>query len=50
MPMSYAVDALTEVGRHPAPTGTLWRDLAVVLGCTVVALLAGAGTLRRRTA
>jgi ABC-2 type transport system permease protein len=49
MPMSYAVDALSEVGRSSSPTGTMWRDLVVILGCIVVALLAGAATLRRRT-
>lgn len=49
MPMSYAVEALTEVGRNPAPTATMWRDLTVIVGCIVVALLAGAATLRRRT-
>jgi ABC-2 type transport system permease protein len=49
MPMSYAVEALSEVGRSSSPTGTMWRDLVVILGCIVVALLAGAATLRRRT-
>jgi ABC-2 type transport system permease protein len=49
LPMSYAVEALTEVGGHAEPTQTLWRDLAIIVGCVVVALLAGAATLRRRT-
>jgi ABC-2 type transport system permease protein len=49
LPMSYAVEALTEVGRHPDPTTTMWRDLTVIVGCIIVALLAGAATLRRRT-
>lgn len=49
LPMSYAVQALTEVGSHRTPTGILWRDLAVILGCVAVALLLGAATLRRRT-
>jgi ABC-2 type transport system permease protein len=31
-------------------TSALWRDVAVVVGCIVVALLLGAATLRRRTA
>jgi ABC-2 type transport system permease protein len=47
--MSYAVEALQEVGRNVEPTGTMWRDLGIIVGCTVVALLAGAATLRRRT-
>jgi ABC-2 type transport system permease protein len=50
LPMSYAVQALTELGSHPDPTAIMWRDLAIVVGCVVVALLLGAATLRRRTA
>jgi ABC-2 type transport system permease protein len=50
MPMTYAVEALTEVGTHPDPTGTMWRDLTIIVGCILVALLAGAATLRRQTA
>jgi ABC-2 type transport system permease protein len=48
-PMSYAVEALTEVGVNARPTGTMWRDLGIIVGCIVVALAAGAATLRRRT-
>ena len=50
LPMSYAVEALTELGSHADPTGIMWRDLAIVVGCVIVALLLGAATLRRRTA
>ena len=50
LPMSYAVEALTEVGRFADPTDTLWRDIAIIVGCILLALLAGAATLRRRTA
>jgi ABC-2 type transport system permease protein len=50
LPMSYAVEALQEVGISAQATGTMWRDLGIVVGCIVVALLAGAATLRRRTA
>ncbi|WP_280396139.1 ABC transporter permease [Nocardia brasiliensis] len=49
LPMSYAVDALQEVTTHPNATGTMWRDLAVVAGFSMVALCLGAATLRRRT-
>jgi len=49
LPMSYAVQALTEVGAHADPTGTLWRDLAIIVGAAIVALVAGAATLRRRS-
>jgi ABC-2 type transport system permease protein len=50
LPLSYSVEALTEVGTHPDPTGTMWRDLLIVLGAVVLALALGAATLRRRTA
>lgn len=49
LPMSYSVEALTEVGTHTEPTGVMWRDLTVVVGAIVVALVLGAATLRRRT-
>jgi ABC-2 type transport system permease protein len=50
LPMTYAVDALVQVSRHTELTATMWRDVTVVIGCIVVALLLGAATLRRRTA
>jgi len=50
LPMSYAVEALTEVGRNVEPSGTMWRDLGIIVACVIVALSAGAATLRRRTA
>ncbi|HEY1175406.1 MAG TPA: ABC transporter permease [Phytomonospora sp.] len=49
MPLTYAVEALTEVGAHASPTDTMWLDLAVVLGVALLALVLGAATLRRRT-
>lgn len=49
LPLSYAVEALQEVGEHAEPTGTMWRDLAVVAGAVIVALVLAAATLRRRT-
>jgi ABC-2 type transport system permease protein len=49
LPLSYSVEALTEVGAHADPTGTMWRDLAIVIGAVVLALALGAATLRRRT-
>ncbi|MDG4832063.1 ABC transporter permease [Solwaraspora sp. WMMD1047] len=49
LPLSYAVEALQEVGAHAEPTGTMWRDLAVVGGAVLVALVLAAATLRRRT-
>ena len=35
LPMTYAVEALQEVGAHAEPTGALWRDLGIVVGCVV---------------
>ena len=49
LPMSYAVEALTEVSKHATPTGLMWRDLTVILGSIAVALVLAAATLRRRT-
>jgi len=50
LPLSYAVEALQEVGSNVNPTETMWRDLVIVLGAVVVALVLAATTLRRRTA
>ncbi len=49
-PLTYAVEALEQVGANAQATGTMWRDFGIVLGCIVVALALGAVTLRRRTA
>jgi ABC-2 type transport system permease protein len=48
-PLTYAVDALAQVGRFADPTTTMWRDLTIVLCVTVGALILAAATLRRRT-
>jgi ABC-2 type transport system permease protein len=49
LPLTYAVDALVEVGRHTEATTAMWRDLVIVAGAAVVALVLAAATLRRRT-
>jgi ABC-2 type transport system permease protein len=49
LPLSYSVQALTEVGANAEATGTMWRDLVIVVGAVVLALALGAATLRRRT-
>ncbi|RZU53005.1 ABC-2 type transport system permease protein [Krasilnikovia cinnamomea] len=49
MPLSYAVEALGQVGVHAAATATMWHDLLVVTGAAVAALVLAAATLRRRT-
>ena len=48
-PLSYAVAALLEGGAHADPTGTMWRDVAIVAGAAVAALVLSAATLRRRS-
>jgi ABC-2 type transport system permease protein len=50
LPLSYSVEALTEVGRHADPTGTMGGYVGMVIGAFVLALVLGAATLRRRTA
>jgi ABC-2 type transport system permease protein len=50
MPMTYAVEALNEVGAHREVTATAVVDLGVIVVVAVVALSLGAATLRRRTA
>ncbi|MEV0806710.1 ABC transporter permease [Micromonospora sp. NPDC050200] len=49
LPLSYSVEALQEVGAHTEPTGLMWRDVAIVAGAAVVALVLAAATLRRRS-
>ncbi|NYD56589.1 ABC-2 type transport system permease protein [Nocardioides marinisabuli] len=49
LPLSYAVDAMSTLSTSSG-TGAAWRDLAVVAGFAVAAVLLGAATLRRRTA
>ncbi len=49
LPMTYAVEALQQVGISAEPTDTLWKDLIIVVGCVVLALTFAAATLRRRT-
>jgi ABC-2 type transport system permease protein len=49
LPLTYAVDALAQVGAHTGATTTMWRDVVIVAGSTVLALILAAATLRRRT-
>ena len=49
MPMTYAVEALQQVGAYTGTTAIMWRDLIIILGAAIVALALGAVTLRRRT-
>ena len=49
LPLTYAVEALQQVGSHANATSTMWIDVAVVAGAAVLALALAAATLRRRT-
>jgi ABC-2 type transport system permease protein len=49
MPLSYAVDALAQVTHSSDVDVTLVRNLVIVAGCALLALVLGAATLRRRT-
>lgn len=48
MPLTYSVDAMQQITRHQAWTATLSRDLIVVIGCAVAALILGSVTIRRQ--
>ncbi len=49
LPMSYSVDATTQVMTNVAITAEFWLDVAIVAGFMAVGLALGAATLRRRT-
>jgi ABC-2 type transport system permease protein len=49
MPLSYAVEALESVTRSNELDGVFARDLVIVAGSGLLALVLGAATLRRRT-
>ena len=50
LPMTYAYDALERVSTDGSLSGAGLADLAVTVGATLLALVVGAMTLRRRTA
>ena len=50
LPMTYAVDGMSELAHTSELSGDLLVDLLVVAGSAAAALALGAGTLRRRTA
>ncbi|MFC7217006.1 ABC transporter permease [Streptomyces polyrhachis] len=49
LPMSYAVDAMTQLLTHPEVTAAFVRDVLIVAGTAAAVLALGAATLRRRT-
>lgn len=50
LPLSYAVEAMTELTLNADVTDVLLRDLGIIAGSALLALTLGAATLRRRTA
>lgn len=50
MPMSYAMDAITELFGHDAPTTLYWQSTGIVIAFEVALLAIASATLRRRTA
>jgi ABC-2 type transport system permease protein len=50
LPMTYAVDGMSELAHTSSLSGDLLTDLLVVVGSAAAALALGAATLRRRTA
>jgi ABC-2 type transport system permease protein len=49
LPLTYAVDAMKLVTSTNDLSADLWRDLVIVAGASLLALILGAGTLRRQT-
>lgn len=49
LPLSYAIDAMGQIGTHTGITGQFVRDMCVIVGFIAAALALGAATLRRRT-
>jgi ABC-2 type transport system permease protein len=49
LPLTYAFDALDRAAGDASLGGRFWADVAVTIGATLVALVLGAATLRRRT-
>src|SRR4051794_21634000 len=49
LPLTWAVEALQQVGSSTSATATMWRDVGIVAGAALLALALGAATLRRRS-
>ena len=49
LPLTYSFDALDRASHDASLGGRFWADVGVTLGATVLALVLGAVTLRRRT-
>ena len=48
MPLTYSVDAMQQITRHAAWTGTLTRDLVIVVAYGLVVLVLGSITIRHQ--
>ena len=48
LPVTYSVDAMRQITQHVSWTNDFVRDLLVVTGCVVLALVLGAITIRRQ--
>jgi ABC-2 type transport system permease protein len=48
LPLTYSVDAMRQITQHTTWTGIFVRDLLIVGGCIVLALVLGAVTIRRQ--
>jgi ABC-2 type transport system permease protein len=49
LPLTYAVEAMQQVGEQVAASAVMWRDTGIVLAVALGALALAAATLRRRT-
>ncbi|WP_433499268.1 ABC transporter permease [Sphaerimonospora sp. CA-214678] len=49
LPMSYAIDAMRSAAAGAELNGEFWRDVLIVAGSALLALVLGAATLPRRT-
>jgi ABC-2 type transport system permease protein len=49
LPLSYAVQALQRVAGSAAADAVYWRDIGILAGCVILAVVAAAATMRRRT-
>lgn len=47
-PLTYSVDAMRQITTHATWTGVFVRDLLVVVGCAILALILGSITIRRQ--
>jgi len=49
LPLSYVTDAFTRARTVSGLDATMWRDIGILLGCLIAALLLASTTLRRRS-